>query len=470
MDGACQEFVEKCAEGQVPLEACTITKVETAPFAGGTGQTITFTGTKFGSGISGDIIVPNADDGGLTGVSMSGIDALVDKIHFEKWEDDEIVMSISEKPSVITGGVHGSGNWTINPDFTNGVILACYKQIEIQYNLNTEEHVDTKKMLMIGHAKLPNENPNGSIEWYIQEGIDTDPILQAKGITFADIFAVADQAFCDWSTLTGFNFEYKGTSTNGKNETDGKNVLHFSTSIPDNVLMRTSNRFNLACNEGDLYFSGRLFDSDIAINKSKNWFVDLGNGINDTQFDFYSVILHEIGHMLQLNHAMDLDPNTTTDDPSIMYWQMSPKNSIIGQTGIKRTIDNHSVDGLVLLYDRIIDAQLQNQCFYNYLFNTSAPSCPSTVSIKELIDDSELVIPTITEIGKKIVILNMNEISSLIGSRVYLYDFLGNLISMCRIDEFQGFETTGLLPGPYFVRFTSKKGSVNINKKVVLIH
>ncbi|HHH54462.1 MAG TPA: hypothetical protein ENK91_12450, partial [Bacteroidetes bacterium] len=79
LDGACQEFDEKCAEGQVPLVACIVNEVVLDPIqiASGVGQFVEIIGDNFTtSPIVCQMVIPDADDGGVTSIYTSGVSQL----------------------------------------------------------------------------------------------------------------------------------------------------------------------------------------------------------------------------------------------------------------------------------------------------------------------------------------------------------------------------------------------------------
>ncbi len=458
LDGVCQEFVEKCVVGQVPLEGCEITSIETGPFAGGIGQYITFHGTNFGDGIKGEVIVPNADNAGLTGVLIEGIDYWNNQTFFSNWSDTEVTMNIASKIDGVSTGPFGSGSWTIDPDFTSQTTsLPCYVDVEIDYNLKVAQVVSSKKLKMVGLAKLPTESPEGNIEWYIQDGINSDQSLTNKGITFEKVFAVADKAFCDWESQTGVHFKYKGITSARGNKSDTKFVLYFTNLINPNYAMETTRTVSLTpCGDTQLYFATRLTDADIAIDTTPNWYIDTGSDISPGQTDFYSVLLHEIGHILELNHVMDIDPNTTVDDPSIMYFKTSKGMS-------KRTIDSKSIDAVELLRDRTIDAQLLGQCFYGYKFNTLPPSCPSTVKTIDYEVKSDIDIPSLVKAGD---IINVDLLNIPVSPKIYFYLFnsYGILLNKNTIGKFDSYY---LPSGVYYIKVVI--GRESFVKQVIII-
>ncbi len=366
--GRCYDFDRVCGEGEVGFAPCEVGGITVAPFAAGIGQILTIEGEGFGNGILGEITIPNPDDGGDTDFDIFG-GPLIQPQYFESWEEDEIKVKLS---SLGPGGhPFGSGTWEIDPDITSQEpnTLVCFVKVEIDYALlNTVVDGEDR---MISLAKNPATNPDGVHEWYIDAGIDDDPILQAQGITFAMVEEVAMRVYCDWENAVGIETQYMGTLAN-PTLNDSRNSI-ISSDLPASLGGETNVRFSTStCDNTYLYFAGRIEETDITINRNKSWFVSLNEvGIQDLEFDFYSVLTHEVGHSLGHFHAMDTEDNAE-NDPRIMYYVTKDEQ-------IKREIDDAAIDGLQLLIQRTLESiNTPGECFNGFVLDTDPEGCPAT--------------------------------------------------------------------------------------------
>lgn len=348
----CVDFEKFCTRGGVHFNQCIVESIDVAPFGAGIGQIITITGDEFGSGIGGQIRIPNPDDGGVTDMAISGIDFN----YIQNWSNDQIQILASSIGPV--GGdmapPFGSGTWEINPDVTQGTLMSCYTTVEIDYALINDNSLGVDKM--IGLVFNPNISPTGTYQWYLDRDIDTDPVLMEKGITFDMVEDVAKMAYCDWEAATGIDFEYMGGIVNGNLVSDDRSVVQFNPIVE---LGKTTVRFTEGFCEDDDVFAGRFDEADIELRTDVDWFVSTDVNIGDvagTQTDLYSVLIHEIGHSILLGHAMDIDLLNGSLDDRIMYFGLQPEQ-------IKRDIDNKTVTGTSLLIQRCQDAFVPGRCF-----------------------------------------------------------------------------------------------------------
>ncbi len=264
-----------------------------------------------------------------------------------------------------------SGIWKITPNFISSSDF-CSTVVDICYALQNAEHDGIEKM--VGLAQLTTaSNPDGAIEWYLDNGIATDPILIANGITFNDVEMVAKAAFCDWENASGIEFRYMGGTNNANNLNDKKNTIYFGNPPGGLGGHTTKVLTNGLCNN-DPIFRDRLVEFEINMDKQVNWFVSMGSNIGNNQFDFYTILLHEIGHGILLKHAMDTDPDNLTFDDRIMYFKR--KN---GQ--IQRIIDGKTASGIQFLKNQTIEnIDDPSGCFNGYDLNIYPDGCMTPVN------------------------------------------------------------------------------------------
>jgi len=443
LDRGCVSFDELCVEGRdFPISSCSITKVETSPFGAGINQILHIQGNGFNNG--GVINIPNADDGGTTNFSLNETQSR----WIKEWSDTDIKVLIS---SLAPGdSPMGSGKWEILPDLN----LKCSEDIEIEYSIsNSTQDCPFCIEGMNSIATNPYAG-NNSFKWYLDKnGISTNAKLIAQGITFNMVKDVCEAAFCDWEIATDLEFEYAGDNPNGEDETDEKYTITFNSTPPSINPGLTHLDIILLCDASmDPFIRGRIKDADILLNEDNKWFVSTSpSGITNNQFDFYSVLLHEIGHMISLEHAMDLDSGNGTSDDRIMYWSINPKQ-------IKRHIDSKSKNGIKKQKERTKKAL--EDCLAGYKLNTSSTGCSSsTFDIRNV----KIYLKNPISAGNYVTIQSDKEISEF-----RLLSIQGNVLSKINNIDNSTFTYKGIAErGVYFVQVKVQKHW--ITKKLIVL-
>jgi hypothetical protein len=362
----CADFSRICFDYRLDFAPCNITSVKVAPFAAGILQTITFEGSSFGGNLGQNplakVDIPNAEDGGTTNIVLSG----ADQDYVVNWQDNEVVLRISSMAYGSQQQTMGSGLWKITPNFISSTDF-CSIVVDIDFALLNNSDNGTEKM--IGLALIPTtDNPDAALEWYIDDGINLDPVLQANGVTFAGVEQVAIQAFCDWGTSAGIEFRYMGPLNNANNNSDKKNALFFGNP-GGSSLAQTTTVFNPNICDDDPIFRGRFLEFNINVDKQRKWYTSTNTAIGAGQEDLYSVLIHEIGHGHLLKHAMDTDPDNGTDDDRTMFFRLTSNQ-------IKRQIEAKTLSGVNLLKNRtILSIDDPVGCFHLYDLNIYPVGC-----------------------------------------------------------------------------------------------
>jgi len=380
---------------------CIVSATATAPFGAGSQQVMDIKGNGFGSG--GIIQMPNVDDGGATMITIQS-----DSTRWiRSWNDTLIQVVIS---SLAPGAVPmGSGTWIIDPDAS----LSCVDTVEIEFSMSVNYEAPYE---MLNSIATNTYASNYEFNWFLDSiGITTDSSLQAQGISYSDVLSVCKEAFCDWEMASGLEFTFAGINNSGQNAMDEKYTITIGR-LDSSILASTKSAISLdLCDTlSEQYVDGRLSDADIIIDNKRKWFVSTGPaGISSGEYDLYSVLLHEIGHLLQLEHAMDIDSFNGTNDDRLMFAR-------IKEMQIKRNIDAKTINGINLQKIRSQHAILG--CLDGYVLNTMTTGCVTPVDNLELMIEVSFTNPLIQDQELYIT-------SSEVFNQISIHDISGRLIT-----------------------------------------
>jgi len=244
-------------------------------------------GGNFGNQI-GSIQFPNCDTGGT---SKKGVKEESDVL---SWTNEEIRIKIPAHAGTgeidvidANGQLVGSGSiqidWAIKPVYSD------YRDF-------------TEKTRQQVHFLNANEQGGYTIHLNTTSGFAQD----------ADAVAAFERALASWQCATRINWELDKTGTTAGVAKDDQCVVQYSTSLPTGVLGLATTRYKAvgsrSCNEENTLWSVREFDVEMVTRDLLFSGYDWNYSQNDptaTQFDFESILLHELGHALGLGHVID---------------------------------------------------------------------------------------------------------------------------------------------------------------------
>ena len=248
----------------------------------GTGEILTINGTNFGSTRgSGKVEFRNADDGGKTYIEPRLKD-------YVSWSNTQIRVRIPSRG--LSGGTAGSGD--IRVTASDGTSISSTTQLTIEYALLNVTLTEPRVKSFI--PMLQNKNGNGGYT------VRFAPSMQNR--------AAAQEGFRralnSWVCTTNVNWEIGAPTTIEAANDDDVSVIRFASSSSfgqENVLASTLSRWEgLRCGTDTLFW---LSEFDMSINSSINWQYGPGPPVN-RQYDFETVMLHELGHAHQLGHVI----------------------------------------------------------------------------------------------------------------------------------------------------------------------
>lgn len=284
----------------------------------GTRSVLSIHGTGFLDS-RGTVHFPDADAGGLT--TMEG-----DSTDFQLWTDTLIRIWVPS--SGILPGLEGTaGTGRIEVQNANGDTGISPDTLQVRYAVkNSRNEVPGPAF---GVSRF-----NGLFDQDVYAATDT-----SGGYTFrfSDSFSATDsaeatfrKALREWRCATGVNFKVGPDTSLSIDSTDLVNLVHWDNladSLPAGVLGKTNTTI-AACNGGQerAYI---IYDVDFTFSKNQPWNFDT-IAVDPLKYDFFSNVLHEIGHAHSLDHVIN--------DAEVMHYDLS-----IGET--RRVIAGSTLRG-----------------------------------------------------------------------------------------------------------------------------
>ncbi|MFK7946656.1 MAG: T9SS type A sorting domain-containing protein [Saprospiraceae bacterium] len=281
----------------------------------GTGDILTITGTDFGA-TKGQVKFPNADDGGQTYTQTPTGDILT-------WTPTMITVRV---PSQF-GGSNPAGTGRFVVETAASQIDTSGTELEVLFAIGNSGNTISKP-IYLADAEDGDGAEDGTWTFSIDTTINNNP----------NIKATVEQALCDWNILT--NIEWTIDTISNKNSFanfDSTNLIYFASanqftgsSVGATAYTRVTGGLNatvdncpLQSNPSQTVFYLREVDiviredlSTIPNNQATGGYnFNMNTAPNANQMDFYSIILHELGHTQLLKHALDIN--------KLMYYRLT---------------------------------------------------------------------------------------------------------------------------------------------------
>ena len=259
--------------------AASITSIGPTTSVAGKGSVLTITGSGFGANRTGNAKVEfkNGNDGGATWTAPASTE-------YVSWSDIEIKVMI---PTLA-----GTGQIRVTAADNSTAISA--QTLTIDYSLLNSS---------LNRIWLRGQNGNGGHTFVFNNGFGTSP---------TDAFKRALQSWrCNTYVNIGVSSNTTATDQYAK---DNVNVVSFNGTLPNGALGVTYNWY-AAC-AFDQWYNDE-FDMIFAPGPGAGW--NFGPGATSgSKYDFETVVLHELGHAVQLGHVINsnyimhyaLGPNT----------------------------------------------------------------------------------------------------------------------------------------------------------------
>ena len=254
--------------------APSITSLSPLIFHAGMSETLTITGSGFGTFIGAAAVKFRNPD--FFGLSVSYQSAPAN--HILSWTDTQIQVLVPGKE--IAQGLGGAGTGAIRVYDASGVFIQSSQQITVLYN---------KANLSLREVDLIDHNGNGSYTF-------------RPSINFgANAQTAFNRALQTWQCQAEAPFELGNTIFLTCPANDGINMVAFDNfcNLPNGTLAETT-QWYIACANGDAYFS----EIDILFSNVIDWNYDSAP-TGTAQKDFETNALHELGHAMGMGHVLD---------------------------------------------------------------------------------------------------------------------------------------------------------------------
>lgn len=252
----------------------TINNFSPAIITAGTQSVLTITGNGFGSR-TGAATIQFKDANSL---SASAFKAIPDSSYIVSWTNTEIKVIV---PGATTGQHGGAGSGLFKVIDANGAAITSATPITVTYN---QFEYKKKKLSLV------NVNSKGGYTFTLNNNVNGN--VSAKSAFM--------RALTQWECATGVHVDIDNntTSIGCSNQTDNINTISFASSscpLPAGVLGITYSYYAVCSNA--IAPDG----IDMLFNPNVNFNFNTGNPASN-QYDFESMVLHELGHAFGQGH------------------------------------------------------------------------------------------------------------------------------------------------------------------------
>lgn len=281
----------------------------------GTKTVLTISGSDFGIN-KGRIGFRNANDDGSTSVFALDSQVLT-------WSEDEITVEIPSDA--------GTGPILVQDDggqngFSTSDLVITYAESNAVFDPDDDSSMPSGANGPLGLYAYPirhvNDNGSGGYTWQMETNFFNDT-------EFVGAKADFEKALDRWRCETKVNWTISNSATTiDVVASDGVNVVKFddqtipTDDLDDGVLGQCLSRISGCGFPTDpSSWNAHVVELDIVFDDETNW--HFGSGLpNNSQYDFESVALHELGHGHQLGHVVD-DINDGNNQDDVMHYAIS---------------------------------------------------------------------------------------------------------------------------------------------------
>ena len=280
-----------------------IESISPSTVAAGAGDVLTIGGSNFGDNPIGFALIQIRNPDFTENITVYHT---LPPNHILSWSDTEIKIIVPGRD--ITFDTPGMGSGSIRVVNSSGEASTSSQKVSVKYNLFQDNMDD---------IYLTNQNSFGGYTFTTSELFSTD----------SDAMDAFTRALESWQCELHANMTIADVSTSTSCASqDGINLISFDDNceLPVTLLAQTTQWFS-TCPNGEKTF----LEMDILLNHDVKWNFKMDTPLAD-EYDFESLILHELGHVHGLGHVID--------SFNIMYPSL-----VLGKE--RRLLNNNTLEG-----------------------------------------------------------------------------------------------------------------------------
>ncbi|MFB9863096.1 IPT/TIG domain-containing protein [Rufibacter immobilis] len=264
-----------------------ISSFSPASLRAGTGEVLTIRGNNFGNTRgNGFVEFRNADDGGATFIKPLPTD-------YVSWTNTEIRVKVPTAGE--DNGTAGSGVIRVTNNDPSTATSETQLNIVFAHSNVQYENADRNITLQSYPVRMISKNAEGGYNFRFGASFEANkPALHAF-----------KRAMNEWSCATFVNWNTIPNAPVATTADDNINSVRFVNNgdLPERVLGRTISRYAGCISTTNNTLDWAVDEIDMEYASNFNWQFGPGTPSNQ-QFDFQSVVVHELGHAHQLSHLI----------------------------------------------------------------------------------------------------------------------------------------------------------------------
>lgn len=254
----------------------SISSISPTKISAGTQSVLTITGTGFGTR-TGSATVQFRD---ANSTSSSTFSSIPDSTYIVSWTPTQIQVIV---PGASAFRQSGAGTGQVNVIDANGGIIQSTAQLTVTYN---QFEYKKRRIALIG------QNGLGGYTFTLNSSFNAN----------ADAKASFLRALDQWKCKTGVNVNINATTSSNScnNQLDNTNIVTFADAtcpLPAGALGTTYSTYSL-CSNSPVMPDGM----DMVFSPDANFYLGTATPASN-QYDFESVVLHELGHAFGQGHS-----------------------------------------------------------------------------------------------------------------------------------------------------------------------